>query len=151
VRETTVIGGDHSSKHSMANGPSRRKGMKKALFLSAVSLLAISSLAWAGAASVRETQVDLTTHRASGSLYHTRASADTVQYIGCMVYGTPGSSPGVSCDARDADAERLVCGSTDASLVYLALSISGDSFISFACDGSSLTSLIVNNTSRNLP
>ncbi len=127
--------------------------MKKTLFLSALSLLAVSGLAWAGGTRSRETQVDLTTRRASGSIYDTRMSADTVQYIGCMVYKTnPAGNPGVSCDAMDAESERLNCVSSDAVLVSLVLGISDSSFISFACDAdSNLTSLVVNTGSLWLP
>ena len=126
--------------------------MKKTAFLSALSLLAVSGFAWAGMTRSRETQVDLTTRRASGSIYDTRMSADTVQYIGCMVYGTAGSKPAVWCDAMDAESERLSCESTEAGLVSLALGISGSSFISFACDvNSNLINLVVNNGSAWLP
>lgn len=126
--------------------------MKKTWFLSAVSLLAASGLAWAGETRSRETQVDLTTRRATGSVYDTRTSADTVQYIGCLVYGAPPSTPGVTCDARDAEWERLNCRSADAGLVSLALGISDSSFISFSCDAdSNLTSLVVNTGSMWLP
>lgn len=126
--------------------------MKKTLLLSAVSLLAVSGLAWAGSTRSRETQVDLTTRRATGSVYDTRMSADTVQYIGCMVYGTAGNL-GVWCDAMDAESERLNCGSADDALASLALGISDSSFISFACDANSnlLTNLAVTNGSMWLP
>lgn len=128
--------------------------MKKTAFLSALSLLAVSGLASAGMTRSRETQVDLTTRRASGSIYDTRMSADTVQYIGCMVYKTnPAANPSMQCDAMDAESERLTCyGGGDAGLVSVALGISDSSFISFSCDAdSNLTSLVVNTGSMWLP
>ncbi len=126
--------------------------MKKTLSLAVLSLLAASGLVRAGETRSRETQVDLTTRRATGSVYDTRASADSVQYIGCLVYGNPPAAPAVTCDARDAEWERLNCRSADAGLVSLALAISDTSFISFSCDAdSNLLSLVVNNGSMWLP
>lgn len=126
--------------------------MKKVAVLSVVLVAAVSGLSWAGTASHRETQVDLAGRTAFGSVYDTRMSADAVQYIGCLVHATPGANAGVSCTARDAESERLTCGSTDAGLVQVAQSISASSFVSFACDEDMhLTSLVVNNGSVWLP
>lgn len=125
--------------------------MKRTAFLSAASLL-VSGLAWAGLSVSRETQVDLVARKASGSLHATRVSADSVQYITCIVSVTPGSTGSVRCDARDAEAERLQCVSADAAVVRAALGISESSFVSFSCDESlNLSSLVVNNGSMWLP
>ncbi len=125
--------------------------MKKTI-VTAAALVVVSGLAVAGSHSDRETQVNLTTRMASGSVYDASASADSVQYIGCMVYGSAGVAPAVSCDARNALSERLTCGTSDPGLVAIAQGISASSFVSFRCAANGgLDWLVVNNGSQWLP
>ena len=125
--------------------------MKKVLAAS-VALVMVSGLAWAGLQSNREVSVNLTAGTASGSVYDARVSVDTVQYIGCMIYGSAGATPAVFCDARNALSERVSCSSVDPALFAIAQGISASSFISFGCDENGrIKSLVVNNSSVWLP
>lgn len=123
---------------------------KKTLFL-VLPLLLGTSLAWAGRANYIETQVDLATRTAFGSLHDTRNSADNVQYIGCFL-NLSGGAARLTCEARDAANESLVCSSTNAELIKIAQSLSDSSYIYFQCDaGNNLTYLYVSNNSVWLP
>ena len=125
--------------------------MKKVLAAS-VALVMVSGLAWAGLQSNREVQVNLTAGTASGSVYDARVSTDTVQYIGCMIYGSAGAAPAVFCDARNSQSERVNCSSIDSAIFAIAQGISTDSFISFSCDEDGrIKSLVVSKLSVWVP
>jgi hypothetical protein len=121
--------------------------MKRSLVATLGVLLVASSVAWAGRANYFETTVNLVTRTAFGSLYDTRGSADTVQYIGCSL-NSSGDFASLICEAKDAASEKLVCQSTNAELIKVGQSLSDSSYIYFNCDASyNLTYLYVGNSS----
>lgn len=97
-------------------------------------------------------QVNLTSRHASGGFGTARNSADSVQYIGCDVYGYTTSVPRVSCYARSAAGTYASCSSTDPNLLAVARSISDDSIVSFNWDASgTCTYLFAGNASMAEP
>ncbi len=107
--------------------------MKKSLVVTLGVLLVASGVAWAGRANYFETSVNPVTRTAYGSLYDTRGSADTVQYIGCSLHSSGGPAS-LICEAQDAASEKLVCQSTNAELIKVGQSLSDSSYIYFKCD-----------------
>jgi hypothetical protein len=109
--------------------------MKKILMM-IIALLELSAVAWAGHVTYPETKVDLTNLQASGSLYGTRYSADSVQQIGCTVgmsWDFQGDYLYATCFAQDKDSNYLRCTSRDKVLVDAILGVTTDSYISFKC------------------
>jgi hypothetical protein len=130
--------------------------MKRTLMMT-MFLLSSSAVAWAGRVSHPETKVDLTHMKASGSLYGTRHSSDSVQLIGCMVAKSRDSQGDylyAYCYAQDKDSEFLQCYTRDDALVDAVLDVTANSYISFRCEpesfwnGWTLTNFYVMNGSH---
>lgn len=62
-----------------------------------------------------------------GSAYN---SADSIQYIGCTVYGSA-SSASVSCIARAADNRFRACSTTNPNMLQAAANIDSDGYLIF--------------------
>ncbi len=103
--------------------------MKKLVVL--VFLLAAAGLGSAGSKAFRQVYIGST--NANGSLGAARASADTMQMIGCWVYGNEAYNyKSVSCYARNAYGDSATCYSSVPTLVDIAGQLNGDSFLSFS-------------------
>jgi hypothetical protein len=96
--------------------------------------------------------INLTSHVASGSLGSARNSADALEYIGCAIYGYPGSIS-AQCAAYDANANYAYCTASDPALVEAARSVSGDSWLQFQWDQTTqeCTGIVVRNQSSFEP
>lgn len=109
--------------------------------------------ALAGYKYVAGVTVDLVNRKASGSLADARASADTLQYIGCRTDAS--SSTGnlsIYCAAQDANRVKAECYTTAPSFVQALAAIQSDSILVFTWDANgTCTSLNVENWSSNSP
>jgi hypothetical protein len=77
-----------------------------------------------------------------------RASADSVQYIGCQLY-LSGGVVRLACNANDVNSHYLSCSTDDRELVRIGQSISDNSYLYFRCDASGrLDYLYVANASQ---
>ena len=117
------------------------------------TMMALSTAAWAGAKG--GSGVTLTTSgdngTASGSMGAVRSSADTVQFIGCVVSGS-GTHEWVSCSARNASNVAVSCSSADPAIVHAAQTMTADAHLSFSWNGSgACTALHVRTDSRYTP
>ena len=95
--------------------------------------------------------VSVGTTYAYGSIGDARASADSLQFIGCFVQTSTSNS--ATCAARDAANDYLSCYTTDPNLIAAARSISSDSVIEFYTPSGSSTcrTINVNNSSQYAP
>lgn len=116
--------------------------------LTALAGLLLVTASHAGKKTTQAVTVDTAQRYASGSLASARATADTTQYIGCLIL----SSGTTSCQARNAAGTAASCSTTDAGFRAAAQSINGDSRLIFYWDGSgNCTSLAVENYSLWAP
>ncbi len=108
--------------------------------------------ALAGYKYVAALQVDLVNRKASGSLADTRATADTLQYIGCRLSTSGNTTVSVYCAAQDANRVKAECYTTAPSFVQALAAIQSDSILVFTWDANgTCTSLNVENWSSNSP
>ena len=88
---------------------------------------------------------------AVGNLGDTRASADSVSYIGCLSYATPTSTIG-ECQARDNLGHSIWCTFNGADMLRTAAMINSTSRIQLAWNASNgCTMLQVENMSFSPP
>ena len=73
------------------------------------------------------------TGSAYGTLSDTRASADTVAYVGCNSNGYQGQRNG-GCQARDASSTYGSCWTADPSILAAIEALDSDSTVSFSWD-----------------
>jgi hypothetical protein len=86
-----------------------------------------------------------------GSLGSARATSDSTAYISVNVIGVPGALT-VRAVGRDGVGTTRSCSSTDPAIIQLALSINGDSWISFHWDADgNCTKMTVENASNLRP
>jgi hypothetical protein len=118
----------------------------------AVVLLANAAVtARAGKTNYFETTVDMAAGVAYGSLYDTRKTADSVQYIACSIAMRAGSDAQVTCLARSASAGPLSCSSTRPEHLTIASGLTDNGYVRFECVGNDLTYLYVSKGSLWLP
>ena len=114
--------------------------------------LAVSSETWAGFQETVLVTIDMTNRGAGGSLADARSSADSVQYIGCIVAATNPGGTTMYCSAKDSTGTYVNCTSSDPDLVDAARSVKGDSDIAFYWDSNANCTLLwVQNYSVNSP
>lgn len=89
---------------------------------------------------------------ASGALDAARASADTVQFIGCAISTNVTSTQSISCSARDSRGTQLACVQSAPTFAQLAAvaSVGRTSLIRFGAAASTCTFISVDNDSVNL-
>jgi len=94
------------------------------------AILGMSATALAGFKTFSAIYVDAGAGLAYGSMGYVRASADSVQYIGCTASGYP-TYVSMSCSARDAAGAFVFCTSTNPNLVTAVSALNSDSSILF--------------------
>jgi hypothetical protein len=128
--------------------------MKKALIVSAVvaSLATgIGSLAWAGYKTTYNVYVSTSGLYANGAMGDARAVSGTSQYIGCNASYTGSGSPFIQCSAYDGT-NYAYCVGSDASFLNVMQTMTGNSYIYFAYNSSSVcTYLEIGNDSYMTP
>ena len=109
--------------------------------------------ALAGYKYVAGVTVDLVNRKASGSLADARASADTLQYIGCRTDASSSTANlSIYCAAQDAKGVKASCYSSAQNFVQMMSSLRSDSILIFTWDANNTcTSLNVENWSSNSP
>jgi hypothetical protein len=115
-----------------------------------LALVSNSIPAWAGLVGLTEVGIGYygsTPFAAAGSMAGARYSADSVQLIGCGVYG---SGQFVHCNAKDQTGRSVSCMSSDPRLMDAVKAITDSSLIYFEFQGGICTTLNVTNESRNL-
>lgn len=113
----------------------------------ALSLLAPSI---ASAGQTTGSYVTVSGNSASGNVFWTRRSPDSVQYIGCR--SDPFSSgPLVGCYARNAAGVRLSCFTQSASSAVAVAAVGEYSHISFTASGGTCVQINITNASSYLP
>ncbi len=93
---------------------------------------ALAAPVYAGAKWVYTVGINASSRYAVGNSGAARNSADATQHIECGVYS--GSPTSMFCGATDSTGASAYCTSTDPSVVAVAASISGDSYIYFTWD-----------------
>jgi hypothetical protein len=92
----------------------------------------VGASAWAGSKTTNWTVgIDTVGKSAYGSVGATRSSADTVQYIGCSVYGFDDGFIQASCGAKNAAGTSVSCSSTVPSIVETVRAMPSDGFVRF--------------------
>ena len=83
---------------------------------------------------------------AFGTVGDARASANTVEYIGCSVTGSTTSGLSATCGARDANSNNKSCSTSDPGLVQVAANVKAFSWIAFThnTSGQCLTLAVYN-------
>lgn len=118
----------------------------------AVGALLAGTAAWAGYKSTYYVGVDTTSREAYGSFGSARASADSVQYIGCAVQGFSNGTNYVLCQARNANNVSAYCSSSEPALVNAATALSDGSYMYLNWDANgTCTYLYVSNASQWAP
>jgi hypothetical protein len=112
----------------------KREDMKKILGFGAVALgLLVPALGLAGfkqGQSVVIVDNADSTGFANADMASAHNSADSVQYIGCTVYGSTGGTS-VSCIARALDGRSRSCFTTNANMIQAAANIDSDGYLIF--------------------
>ncbi|WP_309891513.1 hypothetical protein [Archangium sp.] len=112
----------------------------------------VGTTALAGYKYVAEVTVDLVNRKASGSLADARASADTLQYIGCRTDTSASANVSIYCAAQDAKGVKAQCYSSAQNFVQMMSSLRSDSILIFTWDANNTcTSMNVENWSSNSP
>lgn len=95
--------------------------------------LCMGATGWAGSKVVLPVSVSTgsSTGSATGSLGSARNSADSVQFIGCVVTTLETGSPSVLCSAKSASGTYGACTTTNAALVAAARSLTPDGNLRF--------------------
>jgi hypothetical protein len=130
--------------------------MKRTLaWVALVGAVTVGPAALAGTKQNRPVTVSIDTVNGGGAAYGSmgsaRASADTVEYIGCWVNATQ-TTISMSCGAEDASGNMLLCLSSSPSMVQAVQAIASDSYLTFSTDlTSECLSLQVKTASFNLP
>jgi len=86
----------------------------------------------------------------TGSIGAARNSADTVQYIGCLVYGTA-SGKSVYCSARNANGNVAACTSNVAQLIEAVAAMNENSILDIGYGGGVCSHIYVQGSSFALP
>jgi len=90
--------------------------------------------------------------RANGSLGAVRNSANAVEYLGCKVSASSTAAPVATCSAKDSAGATFYCQTSNTGMVTVALSLSGDSFVTLNRDTAGNCTLItVDNSSLYSP
>ncbi len=127
------------------------KKLSIAMALCVAATLA-GTTALAGYKYVAGVTVDLVNRKASGSLADARASADTLQYIGCRTDASSSGSLSIYCAAQDAKGVKASCYSSAQHFVQMMSSLRSDSILIFTWDANNAcTSMNVENWSSNSP
>ncbi len=116
-------------------------------------MMALSTVAWAGSKGGAQVTIVFSGDNgsASGTMGAVRASADTVQFIGCALIGS-GGAQWVNCQARNVSNVYVACNSAAHEIVDAAKSMTSDAHISFNWDGSgACTALNIRTDSRYTP
>jgi hypothetical protein len=126
------------------------KKLNVAMALCVAGTLA-GTMASAGYKYVTTLTVDTVNRTAKGSLADTRATADTLSYIGCRI-STNGGGTAVYCSAQDANRVTGSCSSTAPNFVQVVSTLQSDSILSFSWDANgTCTGINVENWSSNSP
>lgn len=126
------------------------KKLNVAMALCVAGTLA-GTMASAGYKYVVTLNVDPVNRTAKGSLSDTRATADTVSYIGCRI-STNSAGKTVYCVAQDANHVTGSCNSNAADFVAVASTLQSNSILSFSWDANGVcTGINVENWSSNTP
>ncbi|HLL55795.1 MAG TPA: hypothetical protein VK447_19695 [Myxococcaceae bacterium] len=126
--------------------------LKIAMALCVVGTL-VGTSAEAGYRYVTTLRVDPVARKVKGSLSDTRATADSVQYIGCNVGVSVGSySPSIYCVAQDANRVVGSCSTSEQVFVQVLSMLQPDSILSFEWNANgTCTNISVENFSSNTP
>jgi hypothetical protein len=142
------------SRHNPAREKVRLCMQRSRLILALITSVALSVVAlgraWAGAKYTRLVQISSTSFY--GSVGSARASAGTIQYIGCGVSWDPTNGLYVECDAQDANGYYQYCTTQNTDAARVALSVNNMSWIYATFDSSNhCTKIEVGNDSADLP
>ncbi|WP_147332765.1 hypothetical protein [Archangium gephyra] len=114
----------------------------------------LSTAAWAGAKGGSGVSIVFSGDNgtASGTMGTVRGSSDTLQYIGCTVSATAGSSRAVWCSARNSSNVTVTCSSAEPEIVQVMDAVTSDAHIAFSWDAQgSCIGLSVRPDSRYKP
>lgn len=130
---------------------------KVAIAATALASLGLVSVASAGSKANLTVLINTSpVYSAQGSLGSARASADTVQFIGCTIVTEAYSGAPVttgSCSATNAAGTSVSCSTTDPEIIATIATVGINSFIRFTSNtnGGECTSIRVVNSSQWQP